>query len=1417
MKSKNTRTGVSLGKKVMTTALCLVMAYSTVGTAISASAIQQLAPSSKLGANGSKYYSQYSSNEELLAATREANVDMVVEGAILLKNGGGENGNENKLPYTDMKNVSVFGINSDAYGYGGTGSGSGQLEEGADIYTSFENAGININPKLKALYQKYSGGSLSATAKYTTPTYEDKELSLDYYTEAVQATYEKYNDAALVVISRLGGEGADLATENVQNRVRPDENGNLVADPTEHYLELSYNEEQMLKHVKENFDKVVVLFNSGNAIEMGELQNDPGIDAIVHIGQTGDYGFDGILKLLKGEANPSGRTVDIYTTDFTVDPTYQNLGNGSQTVETGTNYTLTYKANTDANATSLGTNSVEYEEGIYLGYKYYETMYSEIKAGNVDLTAEATKAVLGSKDLGFDYVDADDWYNKNVVYPFGYGLSYTSFEWTFDGLEMSTEKLTKDTVFTAKVTVENTGDFAGKDVVELYMSAPYTVGGIEKASTQLLGFAKTPVLEAGESATVEIVFDAYDIAAYDWSDANDNNFAGYEIEAGKYVFTANKNSHDVVDAQELTLDALKLENSQATGVKVENRFIDSPNPDAKYDYTSISPTMTIMSRANMVDTFPTAPTDDELTYEPGADNYNKAIVDGLDKAVVGDMSLTEEEVYTKVNYGYIFGGEYDGSAELWAENAVIPDTWTQAADENEKVVLRLPDMMGISPYSTAVIESENKELDGLTGVQAWEKFLNQLTYEELKLLVHTGFFKTAGIDRIGKEEAVDPDGPCTIGGQTKDGYISQRGSSGTRYWSSMQMLAASWNLELAYVRGSYIGEEALWNNYNGWYAPSMNIHRSPFSGRNFEYFSQDAVQSGLISSALLKATTEHGVYPYLKHFALNDQETSRNNIATWADEQTIRENYLKTFQYAIEQGGACGIMTGFNRIGMIDCPENYALMTQILREEWGFDGSVVTDYQVGTVGATHNNMEVFHYAGTNIPLSDKNVSARGQGQWDTTLRGGKGGVKVGQVTFKESTDRWGNIVLTPVYSAEKFLTVDDTDNKAAVIAYYYTRTRAMELLYTHVRSNAIDNGADFQKNFAGGTIKLPGGVNNVTVALPLNFDADADISIELVSSNLPANVSYNANNTSFTVRNATTGAVGTIKLKAVYDGWASKTVTYNVEIVPAAQLNGATSIEKGADYSATVSQNFWEANPNLGKEELGVVSVVPSVKGLPEGLTFDAATSTISGTAPTTAGEYNITVTYTVTMRTFNAWFGYRDTAVAYNANYTLTVGHFATVTIDGKAQKVEIGATITAPEVPVAPKGQRFVGWFVGETEFDFDTAITADTEIIAKFEDVEPQFRVNEDGMIQYSEDGGNTWIDVIDKSELKGDKGDKGDIGDTGAPGVDGVDGADGADGKDGVDATGCGSVVGTTSTLVATMVLGAVVLVLRKKED
>ncbi len=1426
MKKPNVKRGKL--QRLLAATLALSMCVPTFATTLSASAIKQVDDEHKLGANAGLYYSAFSSKEELRAVTKEKNVELVGEAVALLKNGGGVNGDENKLPYEDLKKVSLFGVASWKYGYGGTGSGAGTIERVdddlngemlGDIYHSLEKEGISINPALKALYMReYPSGSPSAIARWSTASYSDDEVPMDKYTPAIQATYQTYSDAAIIFINRLGGEGADLGVENV--------NGH--ADTTDHYLELTDKEEAMIEHVTENFERVVVLYNAGNMFEMRELAANPKIDAILNIGQTGDYGFDAVLKILKGEVNPSGRLVDIIPADFTTDPVYQNFGTGAQTVESGNNYQYSNRG-----------REVEYEEGIYLGYKYYETIYDEIKAGNIDLTAEATKAVLGSKDLGTEFADADDWYAKSVTYPFGYGLSYTDFEWS--DMSVTKEGEGANMTFKAEVTVENVGDAAGKDVVELYMSAPYTKGGIEKASAHLIGYAKTPILKPGQSTTVTVEFDAYDIAAYDYSDANDNGFAGYEIEAGDYVFSARKDSHRIVVSDSVALEAVKVEKAQATGATIENQFVKGKD-GAKHNYTSISPTMTILSRGDMIGTFPVAPTAEELDLTINPDAVNP-LAEGK------EYTMTKAEIAYQHSYGFVFGrdNEVNEAWNVWdADAQIIPENWTQAVDTNGEVKYMLSDMMGISPRSdVALTEADTDVADfvGLTGREAWDLFMNQLTYLEIKQLNSTGFFKTLGIERIGKMETVDPDGPCTIGGQTKDGYTGNRGVSGTRYWASESSLSMTWNQELAHEIGTLIGEEALWNGYNGWYAPSMNTHRSPFSGRNFEYYSQDGVQGGLMAAAVVSGVSSRGVFPYLKHFAVNDQEQDRSGIYSWADEQTIREIYLKPFQYAVEGGNSTAIMTGFNRIGAEGCTDHYALLTGILRNEWGFDGTVVTDYQVGNVGNTLNNLEIMTRSGNNIPLGDRGNNALGGGEWNASLRDGKGHV---QATYAaDETHEW-----TSMSEADKQRSCD--------MQYYYARYRAEELLYMTARSNAMDNGHDFAQNFKSQTVSVAA---NSSAAASFTFDEGVEPIYTVVSSDLPSDITFNAATATFTAgRNAQVGMRGTVQLNASIDGWATNVVyhgrdaqsaiTLTVVVADPVQFEGNPIAALNAEYSAKIAQDTYVADPDLGAQEAGCVSAEATATGLPAGLTFDPETSMITGT-PTEAGAYEFTVTYNVVMRTvsYNWWSGsttVRDRSYTYTYTFPMLVGEGYSVTFTGITHRADTVKYVAAGETvdfleAYAPEGRVLTAWNNGRNAYDFSAPVTSDLTLTAVYSDA-PEFSIEyrvENGMIQASINGGE-WTDVVALEDLKGADGVDGTAptieinedgywvingevtsvkaqGEDGKDGVDGAPGKDGADGKDAVvEEGGCGSVIGVSVVGVVTA-LACAYVVLNKKED
>lgn len=833
------------------------------------------------------YDRQYNSKEDVLAAAQELVVEIAEEGMTLLKNEGGA------LPLDESSKVTVFGKNSVNLVYGGSGSAGNVSAKTKTLYDSLEASKIGYNDVIKAFYED---SARSGSGRPSNPSMDSGqrlsgfatgETPLSSYDSKVKDSYAQYNDAALVVISRIGGEGFDLPRTMATDftYITPVDGAESVSS---HYLELDANEKAMIEEAKANFDKVIVVLNVGTTMELGELAGDDGIDAILWMGLPGSTGVMALGEILVGKTadgqalSPSGHTVDTWAADFTKDPTWYNTGvYGSQY---GNRY-LTHAGESSEFA------FVNYEEGIYVGYRYYETRgYEEEKAGNAL------------------------WYGENVVYPFGYGLSYTTFDWDIS-YDLPGDAITKDDVITATVKVTNTGDYSGKEVVQLYYSAPYTAGGIEKSHVVLGAFAKTKLLAPGESDTVTLTLKASDMKSYDYADANENGFKGYELESGEYTIFVSSDAHTPKSEKTYTLAQSALlstdANAQGQEVAVENRFDDvSAGIFGDLTYTSY------VSRSDFEGTLPKGYlTDAERTLTP-------ELEETLASSIKRKWQGTDE-------------------GQPWTiDDSLMPST---TAVNNG---LSLKDML----------YDEKGNLVGKVDYDdpRWETLLDQITLDEMKLLVGYGAFRTnavAGVDNVvNKPLTTDSDGPSGF-----TSFLSESVVYDTCSYQAECLMGATWNVELAYRMGQMVGEEGLVGNekgdampYSGWYAPAVNIHRSPFSGRNWEYYSEDGLLSGLFASEVVKGAKEKGVYTYIKHFAVNDQETDReyNGILVWANEQSMREIYLKPFELAVKNADASGMMSSFNRLGLTWAGGSYALLTEILRDEWGFNGMVITDYSM---------------------------------------------------------------------------------------------------------------------------------------------------------------------------------------------------------------------------------------------------------------------------------------------------------------------------------------------------------------------------------------------------------------------------------------------------------------------------------------
>ena len=811
------------------------------------------------------------SKEKTLELANALNEEICEEGIVLLKN------EDNALPLKSDadRRVTVFGKNSVELVYGGSGSGGADTASAQTLYGALEASGFVCNPTAKAFFENDSASGSGRPENpgmngSTLDSFPTGETPVSSYPADMTGSYADYSGAALVVISRIGGEGFDLPRSE-----------------TGHYLQLDDNEKAMINHACDNFEKVVLIVNCATSMELGFLTNPddpnyrPELKAALWIASPGMTGINALGRVLSGAVNPSGRTVDLYARDFTKDPTYRNFGNN---LGDGNEY----RYGSSAAGTGSGYTFVYYEEGIYYGYRYYETR-------------GASDAIGG---------EGEEWYDENVVFPFGYGLSYTTFEWSAgEVIHENGASVTADDEITVKINVKNTGEVAGKDVVQLYYSAPYEEGGVEKPYVVLGDYVKTDLLQPGESRTYEVGIKVSDMASYDWSGANgfDPDYRGYMLDAGDYDIKIMHNSHDSsgIEYTYRLDEPVKLETDPDTGAEVTNLF-DESNEEMREDY------VTVLSRGDWGGVDPADPDRSTGTW-PTA---------GVTKVRSKPSAFFRNLDYEKND---------DASSPWYAET---PPKYSERSLSAEETEVKL--------YMLRELEYD----DGGEGERMWNALLDQLTLQEMSQLIGTGSFNTMRIDGIGKPRTTDADGPS---GFTV--FMGDPTVYGTCFYASECLLGATFNEELAYRMGAMVGNEGLWGNvrgdgrpYSGWYAPAVNIHRSPFSGRNWEYYSEDPLLSGRSAANVIQGAKSKGVYCYVKHFALNDQETNREGVMTWADEQTMREIYFKPFEMAVKEGGTTAMMSSFNRIGTTWAGGDYRLLTSLLRNEWGFRGTVITDF-----------------------------------------------------------------------------------------------------------------------------------------------------------------------------------------------------------------------------------------------------------------------------------------------------------------------------------------------------------------------------------------------------------------------------------------------------------------------------------------
>ncbi len=745
------------------------------------------------------------------------------EGFVMLKN------DKASLPLNSNQKVNVFGWAGSNPLYGGAGSGGiNNLYKIVSLTAGLEEAGLKVNQELVKFYNEYTSERPEMSIQKQSWTLPEPPAST--YSDELMTNAKEYSDKAIIVISRMAGEGHVDMPQYV-TKAAYDNNSKEYADfqEGEHYLQLSQTEKDMIQKVSENFDDITLIYNGANQFELGFVNEYEQIKSVIWTPGPGNNGFSALGKILTGEINPSGKTPDTFVYDMTVAPWWNNAQNRKYS-------NMEHLATEGMNAgrpTMFYPSFVNYVEGIYTGYKYYETAADE---GIID-------------------------YDKTVQYPFGYGLSYTDFTQEMSEIKQNGEHLE----FT--VTVTNTGEAAGKDVVQVYANPPYTNGGIEKSTANLIEFSKTKELAPQESEVLNFSIPIEELSSYDYKGEK-----SYVLDEGQYILSINDDSHTELDSETWVLKekiVYKDDNKRSSdAVQAVNAFDDVAG---NVVYLSRKDKFANLSEATAV------PKSTELASE------------------------YIEQYHTNANFDK-----------------------TTYIDKNDKMP-----KVGVD-NGLKLVDLRDANYDD----ERWEKLVQQMSVSEMSELIAMAGYQTSVVNSIGKVQSVDVDGPAAL-----NNNFTKAGSVG---FPVAVVIASTWNKELAKEYGDVMGEMAKEMNVSGWYAPGMNLHRTPFGARNYEYYSEDGVLSGKIASEAVKGAKSQGVYSFIKHFALYDGNAKMVNV--WSNEQAIRENYLKAFEIPVKEGGANAVMASWNYLGIKWVGENSKLLNTVLRDEWGFRGMVLTDF-----------------------------------------------------------------------------------------------------------------------------------------------------------------------------------------------------------------------------------------------------------------------------------------------------------------------------------------------------------------------------------------------------------------------------------------------------------------------------------------